>query len=214
MKQTEFYFDQELVWATASAAFRINGGYFKPGGTAKDQRANIEIINDLLINSDRLSDEDFVQGQQVRDYISKVATVAALKGTLDAWGHIMSRVGQLDTVADKQDLHVIASMPQTHYRYLQREQVHERLSATQDHRALNLGDKVEIIGEVVENKYSTKWSTHFITVIDTENRAWFFAYRTALPKSSVHTIRGTVKRLMDRMVQLNRVKLINGGNSD
>ena len=77
---------------------------------------------------------------------------------------------------------------------------------------LRLDQELEV--EVLENRYSRKWSTYYVTVIDTANRAWYFAYRSGLKKGERITIRGTVKRPADGMVQLNRVKLINGGNSD
>jgi hypothetical protein len=134
--------------------------------------------------------------------------MATLRGTLDIWGQEMARVAQLETVEDRFAFHVIASMPQTYERYLQRERAHARLSETQDHTRLELKEKVEITAEVVENKYSQKWQCHYVTVIDTDNRAWFFAQQRSLPKGSVHTFRGTVKRIEDRMVQLNRVKIV------
>jgi spore coat polysaccharide biosynthesis protein SpsF (cytidylyltransferase family) len=105
-------------------------------------------------------------------------------------------------------------MPQTYERQLQRDRVHERLGATDQDYVATVGHKLELDVEVLENRYSRKWSTYYVTVIDTENRAWYFAYRSGLKKGEKFTIRGTVKRQADGMVQLNRVKLINGGNSD
>lgn len=199
--------DQSMAWAVASAAYRINGGYFKYIDHGK--RPNTELIYEILANQDLLTDADREQGQVVRDYIAKTATMATLRGTLDAWGQEMARVSQLETVEDRFSLHVIASMPQTYERYLQRERAHARLSETVDHTALELKDKVEITAEVVENKYSQKWGCHYITVIDDNNRAWYFAQPRSLPKGSRHVFRGTVKRIQDRLVQLNRVKILN-----
>jgi hypothetical protein len=206
--------DQHTAWAAACAAYRINSGYVK-WAESTSQKSNKEIVRELLQNSTELiTDQDLAQGQLVRAYIAKTATMATLRGTLDMWGREMARVSQLATVENSYDLNVIASMPQTYERQLQRDRVHERLSATDQDYVATAGHKVELDVEVLENRYSRKWSTYYVTVVDTANRAWYFAYRSGLKKGEKFTIRGTVKRQADGMVQLNRVKLINGGNSD
>jgi hypothetical protein len=206
--------DQTVAWAAASAAYRINGGYVKWAETTS-QRSNKEIVKELLQNpAELITEQDHAQGQLVRSYIAKTATMASLRGTLDTWGREMARVSQLVAIENSYDLNVIAAMPQTYERQLQRDRVHERLNATDRDYVATVGDKLELDVEVLENCYSRKWSTYYVTVVDTENRAWYFAYRSGLKKGERFTVRGTVKRLADGMVQLNRVKLINGGNND
>jgi hypothetical protein len=197
------------AWAAACGAYRINGNeYLKAGFITDDRRTNQQIVAELLANPEDITDSDRAQGQTVRDYISKVVTMSTLKGTLDTWGQEMARVSQLDSVTDTYDLHIIASLPSTHARYLERERVHERLTGTSTEYQAQLGDKIELDVEVLENKYSQKWATYYVTVVDTDNRAWYFAHRKSLTKGQQYTIRGTVKRIADRMVQLNRVKLL------
>jgi hypothetical protein len=206
--------DQTVAWAAACAAYRINGGYVKWAETTS-QKSNKEIVKELLQNpAELITEQDQTQGQLVRAYIAKTATMASLRGTLDTWGREMARVSQLATVENSYDLNVIASMPQTYERQLQRDQVHQRLGDADRNYVATVGHKLELDVEVLENRYSRKWSTYYVTVIDTENRAWYFAYRSGLKKGERFTIRGTVKRQADDMVQLNRVKLITGGNSD
>jgi hypothetical protein len=198
--------DQSIVWAAACVAYRINGGYIK-WAEQPDQKDNKTLVRELVENSDQLSASDQELGQQVRQYIGKVATTAALRGTLDPWGQVMARASQLDTIDDSSEFSIIASMPATHARYLEREKIHTRLAETAGEYTAQVGDKIELEVEVLENKYSTKWATYYVTVVDTANRAWYFAHRQSLPKGSTVTIRGTVKRIQDRMVQLNRVKI-------
>jgi hypothetical protein len=206
--------DQTVAWGAACTAYRINGGYVKWAETTS-QKSNKEIVRELLQNpAELITEQDQAQGQLVRNYIAKTATMASLRGTLDIWGKEMARVSQLATVENSYDLNIIASMPQTYERQLQRDRVHERLSAADREYVATVGDKLELEVEVLENRYSRKWSTYYITVVDTANRAWYFAYRSGLKKGERFTVRGTVKRQADGMVQLNRVKLINGGNSD
>jgi len=200
--------DQELVWAAACAAYQLNGGYIKwPGEPG--QKDNKTLVQELVENADQISASDRALGQQVREYIGKVATTAALRGTLDSWGQIMARASQLDTIDDSAEFSIIASMPATHARYLEREKMHTRLAETTGEYQAQIGDKIELDVEVLENKYSTKWATYYVTVVDTANRAWYFAHRQSLNKGENYTIRGTVKRFADRLVQLNRVKLVN-----
>ena len=201
--------DCQDAWSAACAAYRLNNNeYLKAGFITDGRRPNQQIVAELLANPVGITDGDRVQGQTVRDYISKVVTMAMLKGTLDTWGQEMARVSQLESVSNTYDLHIIASLPSTYARYLERERVHERLTETSTEYQAQLGDKIELDVEVLENKYSQKWATYYVTVIDTDNRAWYFAHRQSLKKGQQYTIRGTVKRLADRMVQLNRVKLL------
>jgi len=198
--------DQELAWAAACVAHRINGGYVK-WADQDGQKDNKTLIRELVENADEISANDRALGQQVRLYIGKVATTAALKGTLDQWGQAMAQASQLDIV-DPASLGIIASMPATYDRYLEREKIHTRLAETTGKYQSQIGDKIELDVEVLENKWSQKWATYYVTVVDTDNRAWYFAHRQSLPKGRTVTIRGTVKRIQDRMVQLNRVRLV------
>jgi hypothetical protein len=206
MKKFDSAIDQSVVWAAACVAYQLNGGYVKL--SEPDKKDNKTLVREIIESVDSITDADLQQGQAVRDYIAKTATMATLRGTLDTWGQEMARVSQLATIDNLYDLNVIASMPATYQRSVEREQVHERLTETNTNYKANIGDKIELAVEVVENKYSQKWATYYITVVDTDNRAWYFAHRQSLKKGQQYTIRGTVKRLADRMVQLNRVKLV------
>ena len=115
-------------------------------------------------------------------------------------------MAQLETLEESIDLNVIASMPATYARYLQRERVHERLSECEVF-APKIGDKLEIDCEVLTSKWSQKWSTYYVTVVDKQNRAFFFAHRNQLKPGTQFIARGTVKRISGNQVQLNRVRI-------
>jgi hypothetical protein len=206
MKKFDPAIDQSVVWAAACMAYQINNGYIKVLET--DKKDNKTLVREIVESGNPITDADLQHGQAVRDYIAKTATMATLRGTLDDWGQEMARVSQLPTIENSYDLNVIASMPATYARYIERERVHEKLSGTSTDYDARLGDKIELDVEVLENKYSQKWATYYVTVVDTNNRAWYFAHRQSLKKGQQYTIRGTVKRLADRMVQLNRVRLV------
>jgi hypothetical protein len=205
MKQFEPAIDQSVVWAAACMAYRINGDYIKV--SKQDKKDNKTLVREIVESGNPITAADLQHGQAVRDYIAKTATMAMLRGTLNPWGQEMARASQLLTICNLYDLNVIASMPATYQRSLERERVHERLTGTSTDYQAAVGDKIELAAEVVENKYSQKWNTYYVTVIDTDNRAWYFAHRQSLPKGNTVTLKGTVKRIQDRIVQLNRVKI-------
>jgi len=208
VKRLDITYTQDQAWTAAVAAHRINQGYIK-WAENDSQTSNKDLVREILQNSELTTEQDRAAGQLVRDYIAKIATMASLRGTLDAWGREMARVSQLEVIEYSYDLNIIASMPLTYYRHLERERAHERLSATDTDYVARVGDKLELSVEILENRYSQKWSTYYVTVIDEQNRAWYFAYKSGLKKGEKFTIRGTVKRQADRMVQLNRVKIVN-----
>jgi hypothetical protein len=205
MKKFDPAIDQSVAWAAACMAHQINGSYIKV--SEQDKKDNKTLVREIVESGNLITNADLQHGQAVRDYIAKTATMAMLRGTLDTWGQEMARASQLLTICNSYDLNVIAAMPATYARYLERERVHERLSDTSTNYQATIGDKIELVVEVVENKYSQKWATYYVTVVDTDNRAWYFAHRQSLTKGERYTICGTVKRLTDRMVQLNRVKI-------
>lgn len=202
--------DAKTVWAAACATYRINDNEYIKSSEENGRRANSELVREILKDLSQIQDVDRDQGLQARQYIRNAMTINALKGTLDHWGQTMARVSELDSINSTYDLSVICSLPATYNRYLEREKVHQRLSDADHSYKPKLKDKVEITAEVLENRYSRKWLTYYVTVVDTENRAWYFSYPKGMKKGSKVTVRGTVKRVMDTMSQLNRVKLVSG----
>lgn len=201
--------DQSIAWASAAIAFRVNDNeYVKHGEQGKDRRTNAEIIVDVIKNRDTMIfPQDIEEGQKIRSYIGQTATAAALRGTMDSWGQAMARVSQLETIEESIDLNIIASMPPTYARHLQREKVHARLSECEVY-APKVGDKLEIECEVLSSKWSQKWSTYYVTVVDSANHAFFFAHRNQLKPGTKFTAKGTVKRISGDQVQLNRVRIV------
>jgi hypothetical protein len=216
MKRLQQPVDQSVVWAAAAIAFRAQGNeYVKVGANptlnGQPRRTNIELVRDIIEQPSAIPTWDLALGQDVRKYIGQTATTAALRGTLDIWGTVMARVSQLETITEDFDLHCIVSMPATYYRYRQREQLHERLSQCDTYAPVT-GDKLIIDAEVVACRWSQKWSTYYITVVDSHNHAFYFAHRNQRKTGERFTAKGTVKRINGNQVQLNRVRI--EGNLD
>ena len=210
------------VWGAAVAAQRINGSYIKEtmykvdpemsSNTVVDKRRNRDIMLDILANPAQLTVEDIAQGQECRKFLQNDITFRALKGRLTDFDSSTSRViaveDEFDTVKHKLELAVVACLPQSHARSLERQAVQDRVRQTSGDHVGNPGDKVQLAVEVVKSNYSQQWNTWYATAVTADNSAVFFAYRQELAKGAKHTIVGTVKAHRDGSTQLNRVSII------
>jgi hypothetical protein len=200
----------DLIWSAACTAYRLNGGYLKESEVIGDQvirPTNREIVRRALDNPALITDADRDMAQQCRKYMAASVTMQALKTELGEWARITAKVCDLDTITSNYDLSVITAMPQSYVKQLKKESVDARLARCQG-TVGKLGDKVELSVEIVRNNYSAKFNTWFVSGITETNLAVFFAYREQLKSGQTLKIRGTVKRLVDRATQLNRVKVM------
>ena len=209
------------VWGAAVAAQRINGSYVKEtqhrlddtiGTIVVDKRRNRDIMVDILANPAQLTVEDIAQGQECRKFLQNDITFRALKGRLTDFDSSTSKViaveDEFDTVKHKLELAVVACLPQSHARSLERQAVQERVRQTSGELIGNPGDKVTLAVEIVKSNYSQQWNTWYATGVTADNSAVFFAYRQELARGAKHTIQGTVKAHRDGSTQLNRVSII------
>ena len=210
------------VWAAAVAAQRINGSYVKEtmykvdpemsSNTVIDKRRNRDIMVDILANPAQLTVEDIAQGQECRKFLQNDITFRALKGRLTDFDSSTSKViaveDEFDTVKHKLELAVVACLPQSHARSLEREAVQERVRQTSGALIGTPGVKVQLAVEIVKSNYSQQWNTWYATGVTQDNSAVFFAYRQELAKGAKYTIVGTVKAHRDGSTQLNRVSII------
>ena len=210
------------VWGAAVAAQRINGSYVKEtmykvdpemsSNTVVDKRRNRDIMLDILANPALLTVEDIAQGQECRKFLQNDITFRALKGRLTDFDSSTSKViaveDEFDTVKHKLELAVVACLPQSHARSLEREAVQERVRQTSGALIGTPGVKVQLAVEIVKSNYSQQWNTWYATAVTADNSAVFFAYRQELAKGAKYTIVGTVKAHRDGSTQLNRVSII------
>ena len=210
------------VWGAAVAAQRINGSYVKEtqykvdpemsSNTVIDKRRNRDIMVDILANPAQLTVEDIAQGQECRKFLQNDITFRALKNKLTEFDGSVSKVlavtDEFDTAKHKLELAVVACLPQSHARSLERQAVQERVRQTSGAVIGTPGVKVQLAVEIVKSNYSQQWNTWYATGVTADNSAVFFAYRQELAKGATHTIVGTVKAHRDGSTQLNRVSII------
>ena len=207
------------VWGAAVAAQRINGSYVKAAmydyddnGPKIVKHRNRDIMTDILANPAQLTVEDIAQGQECRKFLQNDITFRALKNRLTEFDGSVSKVlavqDDFDTVKHKLELAVVACLPQSHARSLERQAVQERVRQTSGALIGTPGDKVRLDVEIVKSNFSQQWNTWYATGVTADNSAVFFAYRQELAKGAKHTITGTVKAHRDGSTQLNRVSII------
>jgi len=209
-QQPTVNYSADQVWVAACTAYRLNNGYLKESETIGDQvvrHTNRDLVRQALDNPTLITDADRELARNCRQHMATAVTMQALKTELGEWARITARVCGLDTVDSMYDFSVITAMPHSYIKQLKKESVDARLARCDQAHAGQLGDKVELVVEILRNNYSAKYNTWFVSGITDNNLAVFFAYREELKSDQTLKIRGTVKRLVDRATQLNRVKI-------
>ena len=207
------------VWGAAVAAQRINGSYVKAAmydyddnGPKIVKHRNRDIMTDILANPAQLTVEDIAQGQECRKFLQQDITFRALQNRLTEFDSSVSKVlaveEEFDTVKHKLELAVVACLPQSHARTLERQATQERVRQTSGAVIGTPGDKVRLDVEIIKSNFSQQWNTWYATGVTQDNSAVFFAYRQELARGAKHTITGTVKAHRDGSTQLNRVSIL------
>ena len=207
------------VWGAAVAAQRINGSYVKAAmydyddnGPKIVKHRNRDIMTDILANPAQLTVEDIAQGQECRKFLQQDITFRALQNRLTEFDSSVSKVlaveDDFDTDKHKLELAVVACLPQSHARALERQATQERVRQTSGDVIGTPGDKVRLDVEIIKSNFSQQWNTWYATGVTQDNSAVFFAYRQELARGAKHTITGTVKAHRDGSTQLNRVSIL------
>jgi hypothetical protein len=201
----------DLVWAAASAAYRVNGGYFKQAEVTVEgaiaRPANRELVRQYLTEPGAVTASDVEQGRKCRQDLVNAATMSALKNQATEWTLLTAQMAALDVITTDYQVSVITAMPKSHSQNLVRETVDSRLAYCDSDPVGRINERVEVVGEVLRSNYSTQYNTHYVTVITDANRQVFFAYRERIDPGSSIRICGRVKRHADRATQLSRVKI-------
>ena len=221
IKPAGIQYSVDNVWGAAVAAQRINGSYVKETMYKLDENTNTTVVHklrnrdimvDILANPARLTVEDIAQGQECRKFLQNDITFRALKNKLTEFDSAVSKclavTDDFDSVKHKYELAVVACLPQSHARTLERQAVQDRVRQTSGDLVGMPGDKVQLDVEIMKSNYSQQWNTWYATAVTEDNRAVYFAYRQELGRGTKCTIHGTVKAHRDGTTQLNRVSIL------
>ena len=207
------------VWAAASAAQRVNGGYFKtavysgdPAQPAVTKHRNRDVMMSFLANPDTITAEDRAEGDRVREFLRQDLTFRALKGKLTEFDASTSKVlaleDQFDSAKHRYELAIVACLPNSARRQEQRQTADSRLQFATGGFVGQLGQKVMLNIEVISAVYSQNYNVFFIRGITDQDQAVMFCNKERFDTGEFLTIQGKVKAHRDNLTQLNYVKVL------
>lgn len=202
-------YSSEDVWAAAWQAFMTNGKqYVKAIAPGLNQKTNRTIVEELLTDTTKITQESRDQGLIVQRYfhgltfklVEGKSLTPFLQGAYDA--------SCKNTITNKLDLAIIASLPATYEKMSKRDSMDRRVRWANGGTVGEVGEKVTLNIEVLKSVWSQKWNTWYITGVTLEDQAVFFACKENFDVGTHLTITGNVKGIRDNSTQLNRVKVI------
>lgn len=208
-------YDTDLVFAAATAAYRIKGNeYVKAGtfhttenGDLTSVQSNRELLSSLIKNSDQITDADRALAAEVRRHyqgLSFKILSGKILGELDVRALALSSG---DTISER-DFGVVAYLPQGYQRAQVRQSVDDRIRYAAGGLIGKIGEKITVQIEVLRCSYSQNYGVFFVTALTDNDQPLFFAYKYQLQLGSKVKITGSVKAHRDSQTQLNRVKIV------
>lgn len=199
----------ETVFAAAAAAQMANTEYVKVDEiTVEKKKSNRELMLNYLNNPEVLTQQDLQQGQEVRQYFQGL-TFKVLKGKeLGGFEQAALDYASQSEITSLYEISVIASLPQTHKRSLERDARNQRLEYARGGFIGKPKDRVSLDIEVVKTNFSNLYQTYFISALTAEDQPIFFSYKEGMIPGTKGRITGTVKAHRNDATQLNRVKVV------
>lgn len=200
------------VVAAACAAQRVNGEYIKAHyqlGDENRRNTNRELVYSFLEDTTNITDIDRQQAQNIKTFYQGF-TFKVLSGDyLSDFDRNTMKMLEEEFTPEGYNLAVLTSIPASYLKAIQRDAADRRARFAQGGLIGNVGDKVQMDVEVLKSVYSKNWNTYYISAINSEDQAVFFAYKQEIAAGTLLHLKGTVKRHRDDGVtQLNRVKVI------
>lgn len=202
-------YNSEDVWAAAWQAFTTNGNqYIKAIAPGLNQKTNRTIVEELLADTTKITQESRDQGLIVQRYFHGLTFKLVEGKTLTPFLQGAYDASCKNTITNKLDLAIIASLPATYTKMAKRDETDRRVQWARGDSVGDVGDKVVLNIQVLKSIWSQKWNTWYITGITGEDQVVFFANKETFDVGTYLTITGIVKGTRDNSTQLNRVKVI------
>jgi hypothetical protein len=209
--------DFATIWGAAAYAHRINGTYLKePQEITTDSGTTTKIPNRVIMlqvikDNVALDSEDLDLGARARNWHLRDITFKSLAGKLTNFEQAMIQslnLQEFDLHRDRFDFSVVASLIQSYFNGSRLEEA-QKLFDKDAPPPGAVGDRLELVVDVLTAIYSKNYNVYFMNAITTSNQMVFFSYRYRLPPGERYNIRCTLKAIKeDKIVQLSRVKLI------
>ena len=207
----------KTTWAAAAYAQRINGEYLKPErsgyktvGEDDDRIANKFIMQKAMFYNlqNELTDEDYFLGEAARDYHSKRLMMTSFKRELNDFERTLTRAVGMDvfTESDRYELAIIASQIQSYQTSVQEDQAVADIGEKRGYIA-DVGKRVDFECLILSKRYKFEYSTYSVRGITVEGyRVQFFISDDTIARGQTVEFKGTVKKHLDNITVLNRVK--------
>lgn len=202
----KFSISADTVWAASCAAQRINNDYIKIEEETKIPNRTLMI--EFIQKPETITEADYEMANEVRKYFQAL-TFKVLKGEkLNDFQNNVMLISNRDTITEKFDIAVIASLPNSYSKGKNKDDINSRIRFSQGGYIGEPFDKVNFTGKVLRNVYSHQWNTYYVTCINDKDQVVFFSYKNPLLDGTTVSLTGTVKAHRDNSTQLNRVKVI------
>lgn len=198
------------VWAAAWQAYIINGKQYvkaiMPG--VPNHRTNRMIVEDLLADTTKITEESREQGEIMRRYFKGLAFKVIEGKKLSPFMQSAFDSANKDEIKNKLDFAILISLPATYEKSVERDSTDRRINWARGGYMGMIGEKVSTEIEVVKRVWSQNWNTWYITGITNDDKVLFFSYKKDMNIGNRVKITGTVKGHRDASTQLNRVKVL------
>lgn len=211
-RKTKVEYDSDLVWAAASAAYRMNSNKYHKTDNHEGQPVvpNRTIVYRLLDDPASISDEDRETGSKVRRYYNGISFKILAGKFVSQYERNAATIAQKEKIDSGYDIAVVTSILSSYERAVARDSGNQQIAFASGGCLGKVGDKVQCSGKVVKSIYSIKWGVFFITIVTEADQVVFFSFKKQIDIGTSITIKGTVKSHKNdpEMTQLNRVKLL------
>lgn len=205
-------FTQDQVWASAFVAYEQNKGFYNrmrsiiESSDEKPIKSNVRLMMEMLKDDNDAFADAVESGQEVRNYLRKAFTMRSLQTTLSDFERSeVTAVNAEEFPVDGLALSGPARLVGL-YRELKE---YEDLEVTENCMG-KVGTRSEFNLRVTVSNYSNKYDTFIIKGVADEKYPVMFFFKKPLACGLTFKFKGTVKRYMQDLVQLNRVTLLNG----
>ncbi len=211
-------YDAETLWGASAYATRINGGYLKFPKSNYDsdgneigvrKSRNRDLMMHALSAPGLISAADRKQGRQARDWHSRTVMVRGLQGELSDFDRNIARVVQLDTVTERLDIAIVASLVNSYKKGSWEEKQKEQLDPSAGYVG-DIGSRVRNLkATIIRVVYSDRYDCWFVSAITDTKQSLFFSLQKDIAVGKQVVLTGTVKAYRDKdtTTQLNRVKI-------
>lgn len=206
----------DLVWGTAVAAHRINGGYFKSAvfnleTNQVEKQANKVLVKDWLSGRapNPVTENDIVEGREVRRHFHSYLLLQ-LAGKINDFQRgvlTLSQREEFNPIKDSYQFSVVSCLPwvmvkdQANLQLMREIRDSEQLTGED-------GQRVEGDITVIKHRYSVHYSKFHITARMGDSFVDFW-FGKELPVGAKYTIKGKIKNVRgDNTTQLNYVKIL------